>query len=311
MSTLGVVTNPTSGSGRGARWGAEALAALAARGHRLRDLSAGSWAASLESAIAHRDDLDALVVVGGDGMVHLGVQACAAHRLPLGIVAAGSGNDSATALDLPVRDVDAAVARIDLALRTDSSAEVDVAAVVGPAVEHPAQPRYALAIVSAGIDAAVSARARTMRRPRGPLKYRLAIAQELPRFTPYGVTVEIDGESVSQTCTLVAVANGPLIGGGLPLSPHSSLTDGLLELVLADGLTPTQIVPLFAALTKGRHLEDPRVRVMQVREVSVRHDPSVGRPLPPAFADGELVGAGPLTVSVVPRGLRVLGASPR
>jgi len=33
--------------------------------------------------------------------------------------------------------------------------------------------------------------------------------------------------------------------------------------------------------------------------------------MPPAFADGELVGGEPLTIEVVPRALRVLGARPR
>ncbi|WP_062202260.1 diacylglycerol/lipid kinase family protein [Demequina salsinemoris] len=321
MSSLGVITNPTSGSGRGAKAGVETLAALAARGHRLHDLTSGSWAASLDSALRHRDSLDALVVVGGDGMVHLGVQACAEHELPLGIVAVGSGNDLAAALSLPVHDVAASVAAIDDALRSATSGEgrpgdhgpvpLDVAAVTGPAIEHPSTPRYVLAIASAGIDAAVAARARVMTWPRGSLKYRVAVLQELPRFRPYGVRIEADGESWSQSCTLVAVANGPLFGGGLPLSPHSSFVDGELELVVAEGLTPRQILPLFAALGKGTHLDDPRVRIVRAKRVSLSHDPDAGLPLPPAFADGELVGGGPLTVEVVPRALRVLGATPR
>ena len=52
----------------------------------------------------HRDSLDALVVVGGDGMAHLGAQVCAEHRLPLGIMAAGSGDDVASSLRLPRHD---------------------------------------------------------------------------------------------------------------------------------------------------------------------------------------------------------------
>ncbi|WP_084126544.1 diacylglycerol kinase family protein [Demequina sp. NBRC 110054] len=311
MSSLGVITNPTSGSGRGARAGTEALAALAARGHRLRDLTAGSWAASLDNALRHRDSLDALVVVGGDGTVHLGAQACSEHPLPLGVIAVGSGNDLAAAWGLPAHDVNASVAAIDEALRVGDAPAIDVSAVTGPAIEHPSSPRYVLAIASAGIDAAVAARARVMTWPRGPLKYRLAVLQELPRFRPYGVRIEADGSSWTQACTLVAVANGPLFGGGLPLSPDSSFLDGELELVVADGLTPREILPLFRALGKGEHLSDPRVRIVQAREVTISHDPGAGRPLPPAFADGELVGGGPVTVRVVPRGLRVLGARPR
>ena len=46
----------------------------------------------------------ALVVCGGDGMVHLGVNLVAGTDVPLGIIAAGTGNDNARELGLPVRD---------------------------------------------------------------------------------------------------------------------------------------------------------------------------------------------------------------
>ena len=50
------------------------------------------------------DGVEALVVCGGDGMVHLGVQAVAGHRRPpLGIIPAGTGNDVARYFDLPAQ----------------------------------------------------------------------------------------------------------------------------------------------------------------------------------------------------------------
>src|SRR5690554_5312735 len=116
MSTFGVISNPTAGSGRGAKWSAQALALLAARGHKVRDLSRGTWAASLDHARERHRDLDALVVVGGDGMVHLGIQACAETKMPLGIIAAGSGNDNAASLGLPIYDISASIDAIELGL---------------------------------------------------------------------------------------------------------------------------------------------------------------------------------------------------
>ena len=54
----------------------------------------------VESAFA-QGGIDALVVVGGDGMVSLGVNLVAQTGIPLGIVAAGTGNDIARGLGLP------------------------------------------------------------------------------------------------------------------------------------------------------------------------------------------------------------------
>ena len=50
------------------------------------------------------DGVEALVVVGGDGMVHLAVQAVAGTGTGLGIIPAGTGNDVARYFDLPRKD---------------------------------------------------------------------------------------------------------------------------------------------------------------------------------------------------------------
>ncbi|GIG54585.1 diacylglycerol/lipid kinase family protein [Demequina activiva] len=308
MSTLGVITNPTSGSGRGARWGAEALALLATRGHQVQDLSRGSWAASLAEARRRHRDLDALVVVGGDGMVHLGIQACAGSRLPLGIVAAGSGNDVATSLGLPLHDIEASVGAIERGLE-GARARMDLGRVDGPGVADAHGRRYFAAVLSAGLDAAVSSYANRLTFPRGPLKYKVATARELTRFKPYGVSVEVDGERWQQRCTLVAVANGPVFGGGLRISPRSHLADGRLELVLAEPMSAVAVARIFPSLADGSHLEDPRCRV--VSGTRIRLSPSdVGAALPAAFADGELVGAAPLDIRVEPGALTVMGVAP-
>ncbi|WP_308126255.1 diacylglycerol/lipid kinase family protein, partial [Nonomuraea ceibae] len=66
------------------------------------------------AAVAERPD--ALVAFGGDGLVHLAVQAVAGTDVPLGIIPAGTGNDIAAALGLPVKDPVAA-ARTVLRMR--------------------------------------------------------------------------------------------------------------------------------------------------------------------------------------------------
>ncbi|WP_082104564.1 diacylglycerol/lipid kinase family protein [Demequina soli] len=305
MRTIGIITNPTSGSGRGLRWGVEAKSALAAGGHRLVDLSRGSWAASYEAAMAHRSSLDALVVVGGDGMVHLGLQVCAETDLPLGIVAAGSGDDIASSVGLVRHDIPAAIARIEAGLRGETI-RVDVGKVSGDAVEEPGRPRYFGAVLSAGLDAEVASYARGLTHPRGPLKYMVATAAVLPRFRPYGVTITADGRTWTQTCTLVAVANASVFGGGLILSPESSIVDGRLELATADAMSRRHVMRLFPKLRDASHVGDPRVTIQQVDSVTLTPHPA-GGPLPAAFADGELVGAAPVTITVAPSSLTVLG----
>jgi diacylglycerol kinase (ATP) len=304
---IGVITNPTSASGRGARWGHEALAALSARGHKIRDLTHGSWASAFEAAMKVRRQLDALVVVGGDGMSHLGTQICAEQKdLPLGIVSAGSGNDAANTYGLPEHDVEAAVDRIHEGLLGDVTA-VDVGKVTGPGIEEPGDPRYFSVVLSAGLDAAVAAMAMNMTRPRGPMKYKVATFRLIPGFKPYGVHVVGEGFEWKQRCALIAVANTPVFGGGLIISPDSKVNDGTFEVVIADEMSKMSIVKIFPKLKDGSHVKDPRIHIMKAKEVTITQWTGGAR-LPAAFADGELVGSEPLHIKVAPKALRILGA---
>ena len=107
---VGLLTNPTAGRGRGAAYGAQTAAVLRAAGHEVVDLSGPDEATAAGRARQALDAyrIDVLAVVGGDGMVHLGANLCAGRSTPLAVVAAGSGNDNARELGLPVRAPQAA-----------------------------------------------------------------------------------------------------------------------------------------------------------------------------------------------------------
>ena len=119
-----VAVNPTAGGGRGARWGRRTVTALRDRGHEVR-VVVGTTAADAErrAARAVAAGARALVVVGGDGMVHLGVNVAASAQVSLGVVPAGSGNDFARALGLGGLDPASAVA---VMVRADEVGGVDV-----------------------------------------------------------------------------------------------------------------------------------------------------------------------------------------
>src|SRR5690606_33720661 len=80
---------------------------------------------------AVRDGLDALVVVGGDGTVNLGAQVVAGTDVPLGILAAGTGDDVARSVGLPRRDLAAAVRRIEEGWRSGGR-RIDAVRVTSP-----------------------------------------------------------------------------------------------------------------------------------------------------------------------------------
>jgi diacylglycerol kinase (ATP) len=289
--------NPTSGAGRGRRLGTEVSARLRAGGCELVDVSSESAAEALDRArSAVACGLDALVVVGGDGMVNVGVNAVAGTDVPLGVVAAGTGNDVATTLGLPVRDAAAAasvvqaghVRRID-AVRGTSATGV---------------PRWFVGVLCGGFDAVVNERANGWSWPRGRMRYNLAIARELPVFRPLPYEIELDGETWRTDAVLVAVGNGTSYGGGMRITPDASYDDGLLDVLVAGPLSVPALLRVFPRVFDGTHTAHPAVTVRRARRVRLSTPGVV------AYADGERFGELPVEVEVVPGALGVLVPGP-
>lgn len=297
-----MVVNPAAGGFRGRRAGADTLGALRARGHEVVDLSGDSLAeADLHARQGVVDGMDALVVVGGDGMVHLGVNVVAGTTLPLGIVAAGTGNDISRDFGLPLHDARAAVQAIEHGL-TVGARRVDAVRVGTP--DHSAAEWF-VGVLSAGVDAAVNARTNEMTWPKGEGRYLRAAVAELARFRPYGYRVTLDDGVWESPGTLVAAANINSIGGGMKIAPNARIDDGLLDVVIAGPLTRLQALRLLPTLYSGGHLGHPAVQVLRSRTILI--EPTrYGRTPPAAYADGERLGPLPLYAEVHPGVLGVL-----
>ena len=303
MSRLGVIVNPVAGLGRAVRTGHQVHAALRSAGHVVVDLSAPTLAQATDRARgASLSSLDALVVVGGDGAVHLAVNVVAGTGIPLGVVPAGSGNDIARSLGLP-HDVHAAVAGIGRSLAGEP--RIVDAVQVGPPDREAVE--WFVGVLSCGLDAAVNARANAYRWPRGHARYVRAVLAELPRFRPYGYRVTLDDGVWDSSGTLVAAANVPWFGGGLRIAPDARPDDGLLDVVVAGAFTPAAAAGIFHRLYAGTHVRHPRIDVHRSRSVLIEHAPQGGGHPPVAFADGERIGPLPLRATVVPGTLRILG----
>lgn len=277
-----VLTNPTSGKGRGARMRDEALPRLHGAGWRTTSLAGRDGEEALDLArAAVAEEPDVLVVCGGDGMVNIALQAVAGTDVPLGILPAGTGNDFARSLDLPLRDAAGAAARIvHGTVRT-----VDLARV---------GDRYFGCVLAAGFDALVNERANRMRWPRGQMRYNLATLAELRVFEPRHYVLELDGVERSVEAMVVAVGNGPSFGGGLRITHGAELDDGLLDVVLIKPLSRRELVRTYPRLFDGTHVTHPQYEHHRVRRVSVAAAGIVG------YADGERFGPLPLTVECVP-----------
>jgi diacylglycerol kinase (ATP) len=287
--------NPRSGAGRGRRAAEVALPILAGAAD-VEDVT-GADAAATASALAGavRAGVDAVVVSGGDGMVNLAVNAVAGTGTPLGIVPAGTGNDIARELGLPLA-VQGAAAVVLRALDDGTRRSVDAAR----CRLDRGGVRWFAGVLGAGFDAVVNERANGWAWPRGSAKYTLAVARELPVFHERHYLLDLDGQQVEARAMLVAVANAPAYGGGMRISPRSSMDDGLLDVVVAGPISRFELLRIFPKVFSGRHVDHPGVRLHRAACVRIDSPGMVG------YADGERFGPLPLTCEAVPEALTLL-----
>ena len=285
---IALLTNPTAGGGRGACYRDVALRRLRDSGLVVRNIAGrdADEAADLARASV-ADGVDALVVCGGDGLVHLAVQALAETGIPVGIIPAGTGNDVARYLDLPRKDPVAAADRV-VARRTRT---LDLAR---------SGSRWFVTVMAAGFDAIVNERANQMRWPRGQMRYNLATVAELRTFRPLPYTLDLDGATRRVDAMLVAVGNGPSFGGGLRITEGALLDDGLLDVVIIKEMSRAKLVRTYPKLFSGTHTTVAEYEHHRVRRVTVAAPGIV------AYADGERFGELPLTVEAAPGALVVL-----
>lgn len=295
-----VAINPNASFGRGLEVGPAVVTSLRGLGHDVTSLIELDYAQLLESTrAALLEKPDALVVVGGDGMINLGVTLLAGTKIPLGIVPSGTGNDMARGLGIPIDDTEAAVEALVTALHRPPRVIDSGSIGFGGAGEPRGVARFAC-ILSAGFDALVNERANSMTRPRGRSRYTIALLVELAKLRPIEYTLTLDGVVHTERAMLVAVANNLSFGGGMKVAPDASLDDGLFDVVLVRPLGRLAFLRIYPRVFAGTHVTDHRVVVRRARSVRVDAAGVV------AYADGERIAPLPVDIELDAGSLRVL-----
>lgn len=300
---IGLVVNPWSNKGRAAGAG-ERVHALLARSATVRHLYGNSPEDSVRLLCEAADTCEAVFVVGGDGMVHLAVNVLAQTDVPLGIVPAGTGNDSAEILGLPADPVAAAGILLD-SLVAGRTERVDLGLCDGPALTATAPGRWFVGVLYGGFDSAVNERANHLRWPKGRSRYDVAIALGLAGLRPVAARLVLDEGTpderiLDDPITLAAIGNTRQYGGGKQITPDARWDDGIFDLTIVGQISRRRLAALAPKLPKAGHIGEPEVRTYRARTVRFEGVGIIG------YADGERVGPLPLSTRVVSGALSLL-----
>lgn len=242
---------------------------------------------------ALKQETDALVVVGGDGVIALALQSVAATDIPLGIVPAGTGNDHAREYRLPTGDPAAAVDVIAAGV----TASVDLGLIKGA----DGSKTWFGTIAATGFDSLVSDRVNRMSWPHGRMRYNVAMVAELSKLRLLPFRMVLDGErEIHADLTLAAFGNTRTYGGGMQICPNADHSDGLLDITMVKSASRTKLIRLFPTVFKGTHVDLPEVTTDRARTILVE-SPGIN-----AYADGDYVCPLPAEISAVPGALTIL-----
>ena len=291
-----VAINPTAAFGKNSAAGEQTVSALEAAGFRVTALRAESFdllRGQLNRALTQTPD--ALVVVGGDGMVSLAVNMVAQTSVPFAVVPAGTGNDLARGIGLPVGDLTRSISLMVESLDREPQ-RLDLGRITSV---DGAEVRWFASILSAGFDAIVNERANAMHWPKGKSRYTLALLLELFALKPVRYSLTVDGVHREESAMLISVANNSTMGGGMRVTPEASMRDGLIDVFVLRPLSRLRFLKLFPRVFAGTHVTEPEVLIERGKTV-VLDAPGIV-----AYADGERVWSLPVHVDVVPAAVRV------
>lgn len=254
-----IIVNPISGGGKTTQIAEQVADMLAQRGEEYRLFeTAGAGDGDRQARLALESGCKNVVCIGGDGTLSEIVDAVAGSGSVLYIVPSGTGNDFARALGLPKDPMEAFKAQL-----SGRRASIDCGSING---------RAFINVSGSGFDVEVLRKTEELKRVYpGEKAYRKAVLAVLGSYRPFGAEISIDGgEFRPFNGTIVEIANGQCIGGGMKVAPGARLQDGLFDMVTV-ACVPRVLIPLLLPLfVLGVHVYLPIARVTRAKDVVLR-----------------------------------------
>jgi YegS/Rv2252/BmrU family lipid kinase len=243
-------------------------------------------------ADALRDGFECVAVAGGDGTVNEAVNGyvdVAREDQALAVIPLGTGNDFAKMLGLG-GDWRGACDRMADGRRR----RVDAGRCNG---------RFFANGIGAGFDAQVALEANGIRWLRGNAVYGVALARTLLlRYATPHARIVHDRGVIENRITMFAAANGTTYGGAFRIAPDADISDGLLDVMVAERLSRAGIIGFIPHVLRGTHVGRAGVSMVRTKRVTVETDEPIV-----VHADGEIIDrvARRIQVEVLPGALLI------
>jgi len=286
---LQIIANPKAGHGRGLEniERLKRLLRLQALDYEILETTAAGEATEIARDLAKKER-DRIIVLGGDGTISEVVNGVLGTTIELGMICVGTGNDIARSLGIPYNNLKASLGVI-LAGRTkmvDIGMEVD---------------RCFVSALGIGLAANIAARVNKMKTLKGPTSFFVAAYQATVALESLPLCLTLDSKKMEVECVAVLIQNSCYCGGGLLLAPQASMTDGLLDVVVVEKISRTELMFNFPRIYQGKHLGHPKFRIYQAKNISIESLTKVDK-----MFDGDLFGKTPVRARIAESSVRMV-----
>ena len=226
-------------------------------------------------ALEYKDKDYVIYVVGGDGTLGITLPALIGTKNKLGIIPAGSGNDTYKT----IKTMQNGEHLIDLGKINNT---------------------YFINVACSGIDAEVGNNIDKLRDTIIPSSqlYNASLVYTFLTFKHKKMSMKTNIKNIEDKYTILSICNGSYYGGGFKIAPKSRLIDGLLDVYYAEKMPKLKMIPLILKLKKGKHEGKRRVHKIRTNHIDLEFEEEV------IFnVDGEKLKGSKFVIDVLPKAI--------
>lgn len=200
----------------------------------------------------YNDKENVIYVVGGDGTLTITLPALLGTKNKLGIIPAGSGNDTyRTIKSMPKGETPVDIGKIN--------------------------DTYFINVACTGIDAEIGNNMDKLRNTIIPTSqlYNASIVYTFVKFKHKKMRLKTNIKNIEAKYTILSICNGSYYGGGFKIAPKSRLEDGLLDIYYVEEMPKLKMIPLILKLKKGKHEGRRKVHKFRTNHVELELDEEI------------------------------------
>ena len=242
-----------------------------------------------------------IISVGGDGTLHNIVNGVMMQRyvkssdITIAVLPIGTGNDWIKTYNIP-NNIKKAIDII--------SERKTILQDIGQIEIATGKISYFNNVAGLGYDGYIAKKLQELKR-LGSISYLIAGIYGFLFYKKSIFKIAMNQTIIETTCLMTMVSICKFSGGGMQFSKKGDPIDGLFDITIVKNITLLDLILNIKKLYNGKIVAHPKVATYKTNKIIV--DPQNSKPF--IQADGELIGTGTATFSLIEKGIHVVIAS--